>query len=57
MMIGNSFAPPHVEIMTTFPKPLNAMVLIIGGYILQTALIGTAIYELRSRRGIVQKAS
>lgn len=56
VMIGNSFAPPHVEIMTTFSKPLNAVVLIIGGYILQAALIGTTIYELRSRRGIVQKA-
>lgn len=56
VMIGNSFAPPHVEIMTTFSKPLNAVVLIIGGYILQAALIGTAIYDLKSRRGIVQKA-
>ena len=56
-MIGNSLAPPHGEIMTTFSKPLNAVVLIIGGYTLQAALIGTAIYELRSRRGIVQKAS
>ena len=57
VMVGNSLAPPHVEIMTTFSKPLNAVVLIIGGYILQAALIGTTIYELKSRRGIVQKAS
>jgi hypothetical protein len=56
-MAGNSLAPPHVEIMTTFSKPLNAVLLIIGGYILQAALIGTTIYELKSRRGIVQKAS
>lgn len=56
VMIGNSFAPPHVEIMTTFSKPLNAVMLIIGGYILQAALIVTAIYDLKSRRNIVQKA-
>lgn len=56
VIAGNSFAPPHVEIMITFSKPLNAVVLIIGGYILQAALIGTTIYELRSSRGIVQKA-
>lgn len=55
VMIGNSLAPPHVEIMTTFSKPFNAVVLIIGGYILQAALIGTTIYELRTRRGILQK--
>lgn len=56
VMIGNSLAPPHVEIMTTFSKPFNAVVLIIGGYILQAALIGTTIFELaKMRRGILQK--
>lgn len=55
VMIGNSLAPPHVEIMTTFSKPFNAVVLIIGGYILQAALIGTTIHELRTQRGILQK--
>lgn len=56
VMIGNSLAPPHVEIMTTFSKPFNAVVLIIGGYILQAALIGTTIHELaKTRRGILQK--
>jgi hypothetical protein len=44
--------------MTTFSKPLNAVVLIIGGYVLQAALIGTAIYELaKARRQVVQKQS
>lgn len=47
VMIGNSLAPPHVEIMTTFSKPLNAVVLITGGYILQAALIITTVMELR----------
>jgi hypothetical protein len=58
IIAGNSLSQPHVEIMTTFSKPLNAVILIIGGYILQAALIGTTIYELASaRRGIVKKAS
>ena len=58
IIAGNSLSQPHVEIMTTFSKPLNAVLLIVGGYVLQTALIGTTIYELaRTRRGIVKKAS
>jgi hypothetical protein len=42
--------------MTTFSKPLNAVMLIIGGYLLQAALIGTTILQLvRTRQIIVQK--
>jgi hypothetical protein len=55
IMVGNSLASPHVEMMTTFSKPLNALMLIIGGYVLQGALIGTTILQLvRTRQGIVQ---
>lgn len=56
VMIGNSLAPPHVEIMTTFSKPLNAVVLIVGGYVLQALLIITAMRELVLARRQVQKA-
>src|SRR5919112_3974930 len=56
VMVGNSLASPHVEMMTTFSKPFNAIMLIIGGYVLQAALIGTTIILLvRTRQGIVQK--
>ena len=56
VIVGNSLAPPHIEIMTTFSKPLNALLLIIGGYILQAALIGTTVMQLtRTRLAIVQK--
>jgi len=56
VIVGNSLAPPHVEIMKTFSKPLNAVVLIIGGYLLQAALIATAILALRrTQHPIVQK--
>lgn len=53
VMIGNSLAPPHVEIMTTFSKPLNAIILIIGGYILQAALIVTSIFQLVKTRQLI----
>ena len=56
VIVGNSLAPPHIEIMTTFSKPFNALLLIIGGYILQAALIGTTVMQLaRTRLAIVQK--
>jgi hypothetical protein len=56
VIIGNSLAPPHVKIMTTFSKPFNAVLLIIGGYILQATLIGTSFYELAkaSKHDILQ---
>jgi hypothetical protein len=56
VMIGNSLAPPHVKIMTTFSKPFNAVVLIIGGYVLQAALVGTTIFQLvETRKTIVHQ--
>lgn len=50
VMVGNSLAPPHVEIMTTFSKPLNAVILITGGYVLQALLVATTVMELREKR-------
>jgi hypothetical protein len=53
VIIGNSLAPPHVNLMMTFSKPLNAIILIVGGYLLQIALIYTSlrsILNIRSRR-------
>jgi hypothetical protein len=53
VIVGNSLAPPHVNLMMTFSKPLNAIILIVGGYVLQIALIYTSlrsILNIRSRR-------
>jgi hypothetical protein len=53
VIIGNSLAPPHVNLMMTFSKPLNAIILIVGGYVLQVPLIYTSlrsIVNIRSRR-------
>jgi hypothetical protein len=52
VIIGNTLAPPHVNLMLTFSKPLNAIVLILGGYILQFLLIIFSlkhIVEIRSK--------
>ncbi|MGI0019719.1 MAG: hypothetical protein ACREAY_04540 [Nitrososphaera sp.] len=57
VIIGNSLAPPHVEIMTTFSKPLNAAVLITGGYILQAALVVATVHELVIKRNAMQKVT
>jgi hypothetical protein len=53
VIIGNSLAPPHVHLMMTFSKPVNAIVLIVGGYVLQIALIYASlrsIMNIRSKR-------
>jgi hypothetical protein len=56
VIVRNSLALPHIEIMTTFSKPFNALLLIIGGYIVQAALIGITVMQLaRTRLAIVQK--
>lgn len=46
VIVGNSLAPPHVEIMTTFSKPVNAVLLIVGGYLLQITLVIASAFEL-----------
>lgn len=52
VVIGNTSSPAHIDLMTTFSKPVNALILIIGGYILQGTLIYTslkAIIRIRSK--------
>src|SRR5215207_10678987 len=54
VIIGNSLATPHINLMITFSKPLNAIILIVGEYILQIALIYASLRSIlniiRSRR-------
>ena len=50
VIIGNSLAPPHVNLMITFSKPLNAIILIVGGYVLQVALIYVSLMSIMSLR-------
>ncbi|WP_458746663.1 hypothetical protein [Candidatus Nitrosocosmicus sp. T] len=46
VIIGNSLAPPHVNLMITFSKPINAIILVIGGYVLQVVLIYTSLRSI-----------
>jgi len=46
VVVGNCTSPAHVHLMTTFTKPANALILIIGGYILQGTLICTSLESI-----------
>src|ERR671930_806822 len=60
VVIGNTASPAHIHLMTTFSKPINALILIIGGYILQGILIYTslkAILGIRRLRSLTQPST
>lgn len=46
VIIGNTASPKHIEIMSTLEPFLNGIVLIVGGYILQGALLGVSSYMI-----------
>ena len=46
VIVGNSLAPPHVNLMMMFFKPPNAIILVMGGYLLQGALIYTILRSI-----------
>ncbi len=50
VIIGNTASPKHIEIMTTLNPIENAVVLIIGGYILQGMLLLASIIALKNRK-------
>jgi hypothetical protein len=41
VIVGNTISPKHIEIMSTLHPFYNAIVLIVGGYILQGLLVIT----------------
>ena len=47
IIVGNSFVTAHIHRILTFSRPLNTLVLIIGGYILQGLLAYTSIVAIR----------
>lgn len=47
VIAGNTTSPKHLEIMSTFHPFYNAIVLIIGGYVLQALLLITNAMSLR----------
>ena len=50
VIIGNSLAPPHVHLMMTFSKRIDAIVLIVGGYVLQVSLIYASLKSIMNTR-------
>lgn len=49
VIVGNTAAPRHIEIMTSGEPFENAVVLIIGGYILQGLLLVTNVLVLKNQ--------
>jgi hypothetical protein len=50
IIIGNSITTAHIHRMMTFVKPVNTIVLIIGGYILQALLIYASVIAIMDKR-------
>jgi len=50
IIIGNSITTAHIHRMMTFVKPVNTIVLIIGGYVLQTLLIYASVIAIMDKR-------
>jgi hypothetical protein len=50
IIIGNSITTAHIHRMMTFVKPVNTIVLIIGGYILQGLLIYASTIAIMEKR-------
>jgi hypothetical protein len=60
VIIGNTTLPAHIHLMTTFSKPANALILIIGGYILQAVLIWASlktVLGIRRSRSLTQPST
>ena len=55
VIIGNTASSKHIEIMTMFNPIENAVVLIIGGYLLQGLLLITSSIELKNRKQLKSK--
>ena len=50
VIIANSLSPRHIEIMSTFQPLENAIVLIMGGYVLQVLLFAFSLKSFKNKR-------
>lgn len=53
VIVGNTVSPKHIEIMYTLHPFYNAIVLIVGGYVLQGLLVITNIMAFKKYRQII----
>ena len=56
VIVGNTASPKHIEIMSLFDPVENAIVLIIGGYILQGLLLITSAIAFKKRKHLAVQA-
>jgi hypothetical protein len=57
VIAGNTFSPTHVDIMLALNPIYNAIILIVGGYILQALLIATSILAYKKMKQVAIKDS
>jgi predicted branched-subunit amino acid permease len=50
IIIGNSIIAAHIHRIITFAKPVNTIVLIIGGYVLQALLVYSCARAILDKR-------
>ena len=50
VIIGNTASPKHLEIMSSFEPLENAVVLIVGGYVLQGLLLAASLNAFTNRK-------
>lgn len=50
VIIGNTISPRHIEIMSTFDPLGNAIVLLLGGYVLQGLILYSSIKYLFTQK-------
>lgn len=55
VIIGNTASPKHLEIMSSFQPLENAIVLIVGGYILQGLLLAASLNVFKNGKGMKLK--
>jgi len=56
VIVGNTVSPKHIEIMSLFDPAENAIVLIMGGYILQGLLLITSAIAFKKRKQLAVQA-
>lgn len=57
VIAGNSAFSKHIEIMTTFHPLYNAIVLIVGGYVLQILLLITNYFAYKQYKYSIPKSA
>lgn len=53
VIFGNTLSPKHIDIMFSLKPLYNAIILIIGGYILQGLLVFTSIVAYQNMKQVV----